>query len=120
MAGESTSNGGLASSKANSRICREYLVAWDLESYQTQTQGSTYQPWRAYWPPKLQTAASEVEAKEKPWLVWSRNKAEVNDKPWYFWVNEYTGEVDQPCEGKECIYCEGKGCNVCSTVAEGG
>ncbi|KAI6091687.1 hypothetical protein F4821DRAFT_226663 [Hypoxylon rubiginosum] len=114
------SHNDATSSKADSDACREYSVAWDLESYKNQGQGLAYQPWRAHWPPQVLTAASEVEAKEQPWLTWSRNKAEINDKPWYFWVNDYTGEVDKPCEGRECIHCEGKGCNVCSTVAEGG
>ena len=114
---------------------KSYSLAWDLD--RTPESGPSYQPWRAYWPPKSTTPPSEAEIKEKPWLTWKRDPTKMNDKPWYAWVNEFTGEVDVPCDAG-CDNCGGRGCvssskvitlsytvltpaqGVCSTVAEGG
>jgi hypothetical protein len=86
---------------------RSYRLAWDIGG-KPET-GPTYQPWRAFWPPPPNVTFSTEERAEKPWLGWKRNLDDINVKPWYFWVNEFTGEVDTPCDGG-CSACGGEGC----------
>ncbi|EFX03010.1 hypothetical protein CMQ_2939 [Grosmannia clavigera kw1407] len=98
-------------------------LAWDLNGIPER--GPSFQPWRAYWPPSPTQVFSDEEKQAKPWLTWKRDATVLNDKPWYQWVNLFEGEVDEPCLGRgkgdpNCPHCQGSGCNVCSTVAEGG
>ncbi|KAK3377122.1 hypothetical protein B0T24DRAFT_235626 [Lasiosphaeria ovina] len=96
----------------------QHALAWDTQS-NSEAAGALYQPWREFWPPNVSVFSKE-ELASKPWLTWKRDASRPNEKPWYDWVNIFAGEVDSPCEGDTCPHCNGAGCNVCSTVAEGG
>lgn len=86
---------------------RAYEIAWDIG--RAPERGPCYQPWRTFWPPDPNAKISPEEQAAKPWLTWKRSPNEVNVKPWYSWVNEFTGEVDTPCDN-DCQYCGGSGC----------
>jgi hypothetical protein len=88
-------------------MSEKYNLAWDLD--RSPESGPSFQPWRAYWPPKADAQFSKTDLEKKPWLTWKRDPSIANDKPWYAWVNEFTGEVDQPCDGN-CPNCGGSGC----------
>ncbi|KAK7918289.1 hypothetical protein PG985_010163 [Apiospora marii] len=100
----------------------EHTLAWDLLT--ESKPGSCAQPWREFWPPTNVDAMTPEEVEEQPWLTWKRDPSKPNEKPWYKWCNIFKGEVDVPCkrneEGRGCEECGGRGCDVCSTVAEGG
>lgn len=86
-------------------------LAWDILG--VPERGPTYQPWRAFWPPKNIEAVSANELKAKPWLTWKRDSNQPNEKPWYAWVNIFEGEVDEPCglpDSGSCDFCAGEGC----------
>lgn len=88
----------------------QQALAWDTKSDSSANGGQSRQPWREFWPLTNLGALSEDQLKAKPWLTWKRDKGQPNEKPWYTWVNIFEGEVDKPCDGRDCKYCGGAGC----------
>jgi hypothetical protein len=50
------------------------------------------QPWKDFWPPKLNTFSAE-ELAEMPWLSWKPDPEKPDSKPWYEWLKKDNGVI---------------------------
>ena len=48
-------------------------------------QDDKIQPWRAFWPPKVDDL-SPNEREKMPWLNWAPDPEKPDGKPWYDWM----------------------------------
>ena len=58
----------------------------------------TCQPWKAFWPPKIENLAPE-ELQKMPWLTWEPDPDHPDGKPWYDWMGS---DADAAPPGAVC------------------